>query len=407
MIDLTDDESKQGALDALRVLLASKIAPLRVEGEESELKMPKNSQQIEDDVDDEELEDEDENEDETDTQNNASQDDNSDEDKPTADQDSDDEDDDLDDEDGEEGEDGDEPNDPTNPKEPKDPSDDLKQPGQPQEDGEDDEENDEEDKPKSGEDPLDRAKNSKEKETKEEKAARIRDELLNDAEEILADIKKDTETRKLKAAQKAKRDELARLKKAAQEKKDNTILNIADFEKDLVKSIKDQLKMARNAEDTFQKPNATYAGSKYVMPAQKIFERRLKPIINIYFDVSGSISDDALDRAVRALSQLDLLVKKKLVEFRIYYFSDNVTPNREEATGCTEAFPVILEHLKATRANNAIIITDDDFDSQSDWTKCSPVTLKGCIWWMWHGNEIAVEARKYIKGLRGKFQYSF
>lgn len=399
MIDLTDGESKQGALDALRVLLASKIAPLRVEGEESELKMPKNSQQIEDDVDDEE----EENEDETNTQDEQdNQDDNSDEDKPTAGQDSDDEDDNLDDKDGE---DGDEPNDPKNPKEPKDPSDDLKQPSQPQEDGEDDDENNEEDKPKSGEDPLDRAKASKE--TKEEKAARIRDELLNDAEEILADIKKDTETRKLRAAQKAKRDELARLKKAAQEKKDNTILNIADFEKDLIKSIKDQLKMARNAEDTFQKPNATYAGTKYVMPAQKIFERKLKPVINIYFDVSGSIGDEALNRAINALSQLDLLVKKKLVEFKIYYFADNVTPNREEASGCTEAFPVILEHLKATRANNAIIITDDDFDSQSDWTKCSPVTLKGCIWWMWHGNEIAVEARKYIKGLRGKFQYSF
>ena len=354
--------------------------------------MPKNSQQVEDDVDDEE-----ENEDETNTQDTQDdQNNNSDEDKPTADQDGD-EDDDLDDEDG------DESGDPKNPTDHKDPSDDLKQPGQPQKDGEDEDEK--EDKPEPGEDPLDRAKNSKE--TKEEKAARIRDELLNDAEEILADIKKDTETRKIKAAQRAKKDELARLKKAAQEKKDNTILNIADFEKDFIKSIKDQLKMARNAEDTFQKPNATYAGSKYVMPAQKIFEKRLKPVINIYFDVSGSISDDALDRAVRALSQLDLLVKKKLVEFKIYYFSDNVTPNRDEAYGCTEAFPEILEHLKATRANNAIIITDDDFDSQSDWTKCTPVTLKGCIWWMWHGNEIAVEARKYIKGLRGKFQYSF
>ena len=387
MIDLTDSESKQGALDALRVLLASKIAPLRVEGEESELKMPKNSQQIEDDVDDEE-----ENEDETNTQDDNSDENNSDEDKPTTGQDGDD--DDLDDEDGDESD---------NSKDHKDPSDDLKQPGQPQKDGED--EDGDEDKPEPGEDPLDRAKASKE--TKEEKAARIRDELLNDAEEILADIKKDTETRKIKAAQKAKRDELARLKKAAQEKKDNTILNIADFEKDLIKSIKDQLKMARNAEDTFQKPNATYAGTKYVMPAQKIFEKKLKPVINIYFDVSGSIGDEALNRAIRALSQLDLLVKKKLVEFKIYYFADNVTPNREEAEGCTEAFPVILEHLKATRANNAIIITDDDFDSQSDWTKCSPVTLKGCIWWMWHGNEIAVEARKYIKGLRGKFQYSF
>ncbi len=388
MIDLTDSESKQGALDALRVLLASKIAPLRVEGEESELKMPKNSQQIEDDVDDEE-----ENEDETNTQDDNSDENNSDKDKPTTGQDGD-EDDNLDDENGDESD---------NSKDHKDPSDDLKQPGQPQKDGED--EDGDEDKPEPGEDPLDRAKASKE--TKEEKAARIRDELLNDAEEILADIKKDTETRKIKAAQKAKRDELARLKKAAQEKKDNTILNIADFEKDLIKSIKDQLKMARNAEDTFQKPNATYAGTKYVMPAQKIFEKKLKPVINIYFDVSGSIGDEALNRAIRALSQLDLLVKKKLVEFKIYYFADNVTPNREEAEGCTEAFPVILEHLKATRANNAIIITDDDFDSQSDWTKCSPVTLKGCIWWMWHGNEIAVEARKYIKGLRGKFQYSF
>ena len=159
MIDLTDDESKQGALDALRVLLASKIAPLRVEGEESELKMPKNSQQIEDDVDEDE-----ENDDETNTQDDNS--DDSDEDNSATDQGSD---------------NGD----------------------------------DEDDNSKFGDDPIDRAKGDDE--TKEEKAARIRDELLDDAEEILADIKKDADDRKIRAAQKAKRDELSKLKKAAQE----------------------------------------------------------------------------------------------------------------------------------------------------------------------------------------------
>jgi len=364
MIDLTDDDSKQGALDALRVLLASKIAPLRIDGEEKELKMPKNVQQIEDDVDDDELDDEENN------QNNK-------------------------DNNGDEGSD----QKPTTTG--SDDEDQLQMPkGTPQ--------SDEDEKKGDGElDPLERAKAADDAETKEEKAARIRDELLNDAEEILADIKKDTEMRKVKAAQKAKKDELAKIKKAAQEKKDNTIINIAEFETDLVKAIKDQIKMAKNAEDTFQKPNATYAGTKYVMPGQKILEKRLKPVINVYFDVSGSISDSALDRAVRALSQLDLLVKKKLVDFKIYYFADNVTPNREEAYGATRAFPVILQHLKSTRANNAIIITDSDFDRQTDWTECSLVTLKGCIWWMWHGRSIATEARKYIKGIRGKFQYSF
>ena len=368
MIDLTDDDSKQGALDALRVLLASKIAPLRIDGEEKELKMPKNVQQIEDDVDDEELEDEEN------KQNNK--DNNGDEDsdqKPTS---------------------GDEED-----QKGADEADGLKMPkNTPQ---------GEEDPDTKLDDPLKRAQAAGDEETKEEKAARVRDELLNDAEEILADIKKDTEMRKVKAAQKAKRDELAKIKKAAQDKKDNTIINIAEFENDLVKAIKDQLKMAKNAEDTFQKPNATYAGTKYVMPGQKILEKRLKPVINIYFDVSGSISDSALNRAVKALSQLDLLVKKKLVDFKIYYFADNVTPNRDEAYGATRAFPVILQHLKSTRANNAIIITDSDFDRQTDWTECSLVTLKGCIWWMWHGRSIAVEARKYIKGVRGKFQYSF
>lgn len=365
MIDLTDDDSKQGALDALRVLLASKIAPLRIDGEEKELKMPKNVQQIEDDVDDEELEDE-----ENKQNNNDNNGDEDSDQKPTS----------------------------------SDDEDQLQMPKGTPQSGEDDE-NDENDE--DSVDPLERAKAANGTETKEEKAARIRDELLNDAEEILADIKKDTEMRKVKAAQKAKKDELARIKKAAQEKKDNTIINIAEFENDLVKAIKDQIKMAKNAEDTFQKPNATYAGTKYVMPGQKILEKRLKPVINVYFDVSGSISDSALDRAVRALSQLDLLVKKKLVDFKIYYFADNVTPNRNEAHGATQAFPVILQHLKSTRANNAIIITDSDFDRQTDWTECSLVTLKGCIWWMWHGRSIAVEARKYIKGIRGKFQYSF
>ena len=115
-------------------------------------------------------------------------------------------------------------------------------------------------------------------------------------------------------------------------------------------------------------------------PAFTSIEKRDKVLIHVYFDCSGSIPTSGLNKAIEALGELDKFRKQGLCDFKVYYFADNVTDNREEASGATGAFPEILNNLRKTKAQNAIIITDDDFDSQTDFEPLTQLELKGCIW---------------------------
>ena len=109
-------------------------------------------------------------------------------------------------------------------------------------------------------------------------------------------------------------------------------------------------------------------------------EKRDKVLIHVYFDCSGSIDESGLHKAIEALGELDKFRKQGLCDFKVYYFADNVTDDRAKASGATGAFPEILNNLRKTKAQNAIIITDDDFDRQTDFEALTQLELKGCIW---------------------------
>ena len=279
MIDLTNPEAKKGALAALDILKQSKLAPLRIKGGKGNggvLNMPKNVEEVPDDLTDDELQ--------------------------------------QLDPDGEHG--------------------------------------------------LNRADIAK-------------DELEQNRDEILDQIKQDTEDRRTEVAR-ANAREMEKIK--AETAKMGTVSNISNFGSDLQRAVKNQIRLARKPEDTYLRPNATYAGSKYIMPSQKILEKRNKSTINVYFDVSGSVPNSALNLAKKTLASLDYYVRQGRVQYDIYYFADNVVKNRDEATGGTHGFPEILKHIKETKAKNVIIITDDDFDDQTKWEKCFKLTIPGVAW---------------------------
>ena len=304
MIDLTNPEAKQGALAALEILKQSKLAPLRVKGGKGGggvLNMPKNVEEVPDDLTDDELKE-------------------------------------LDPE---------------------------------------------------GEHGLNRAKDAK-------------DELEQGRDEILDQIKQETDDRRTAVAR-AKAREMERIK--AEVAKKNTVSNISSFGSDLQHTIKTQIRLAKKPEDSYLRPNATYAGSKYIMPGQKILEKRNKSTINVYFDVSGSVSESALDLAKQTLASLDYYVRKDLVQYNIYYFADNVSADRSEAGGCTRAFPEILKHINSTKAKNVIIITDNDFDRQTEWKHCPTINIPGAIWWFWDDHKRATKAMSHINAKGGLFQY--
>ena len=235
------------------------------------------------------------------------------------------------------------------------------------------------------------------------RAEDARNELEQGRDEILDQIKQDTDDRRTAVAR-AKAREMERIK--AETEKMSKVSSISGFGSDLQRAIKSQIRLAKKPEDSYLRPNATYAGSKYIMPGQKILEKRNKSTINVYFDVSGSVSGAALELAKKTLASLDYYVRKGLVQYNIYYFADEVSANRADVIlGGTRGFPEILKHIEATKAKNVIIITDDDFDSQTDWRRCPTITIPGVVWWFWDNHERAVKAIPHINARSGMFQY--
>jgi len=155
-------------------------------------------------------------------------------------------------------------------------------------------------------------------ETPEERQARI--DRINDPSEVEQDIdeiRQDTEIRKGNAAR-ARKKEIDKI--AAQ----NTMLDFRDFSVDLFKAVKSQITTAKQPEDTYSKPNATYAGSGYLMPGQDYPDKRSIPTINIYFDQSGSWGAGDIQKGIDALASIRQFEIRKKVKVNLYFFADHL-----------------------------------------------------------------------------------
>lgn len=237
------------------------------------------------------------------------------------------------------------------------------------------------------------------KETPEERQARI-DRLKNVVEDPealeneLTNISLDNEERKnkkIRASQEAARKALEASGRSMQGIQDFSI-----FSRDLEHAMKKQTAVSTKPEDTYSRVNPTYAKSDLLMPGSGYLDKRSIPIINVYWDKSGSLSSGDVQRGKEALKYLLKLQSRKKIKVKNYWFSDNVANSPEGAYGATGAFPEILKHIEETKATNVIIFTDSDFNSQTNFKKIKPISIHGCVWWIWCGS-IADRAVPYIK----------
>lgn len=128
------------------------------------------------------------------------------------------------------------------------------------------------------------------------------------------------------------------------------------------------------------------------------------PVINVYFDHSGSWGDSDIavgKQAIKALSQYE---RKGEIRINVKYFADNVYDNPAAARreGGTSACQKILDDIKATHCNNVIIMTDADMDWHGAFT--TPVTVDGAVWFLFRGYP-CTELTKYLKGKQLTKQY--
>lgn len=168
---------------------------------------------------------------------------------------------------------------------------------------------------------------------------------------------------------------------------------ISKFKLSLNKFISNQVE--EEEEETYARENPAYADEgEFILPGKLVRENKHIPIINVYWDVSGSFQDPAKTQAARnAIATLNTYVRAGDIEIHSYYFADEVSDNINSAGGGTNAHPVV-EHIKQTKPDNVIIITDADTSGQH----LPSVTVPGAVWMLFYGGR----SNALMDSVRGK-----
>ena len=141
---------------------------------------------------------------------------------------------------------------------------------------------------------------------------------------------------------------------------------------------------------------------KILLPGKKIqdTERPTKPLINVYFDQSGSWNPDDLRAGNQAVSQMNKLVKDGKLEVQVYYFDDELHNTPPTNQGGTRGTPII-NHIKQTHPDNVIIMTDSDIDDINE-----QITVPGMVWILWKNGLVSQNLKDSIHGQKGTEYYN-
>ena len=172
-----------------------------------------------------------------------------------------------------------------------------------------------------------------------------------------------------------------------------------------------QVKYTDERNDTWSAISRRNSGAGVLRQGQRIDELPNKkiPIIDFYFDQSGSWDENDLvvgNQAVDALASLEadgkIIVNK-------YYFDDSVWEKAEDARnerGSTGAWNEIIKNIVVTDANNVVIMTDSDMERRWRGTQPLKHTVPGFVWYLWRDGSNAPRLPRDLQGRGGTMQYS-
>ena len=131
--------------------------------------------------------------------------------------------------------------------------------------------------------------------------------------------------------------------------------------------------------DTWKRFSRKYQDSGIIRPGSSRLANKKVPVINVYFDRSGSWDDAKIAVGMQAIGTLNNYVRKGEIKINLYYFANRVGSDPDTVGGGTEGTP-IMEHIINTKPDNVIIMTDSDIDDIT-----SPVTVPGAVWLLFKG----------------------
>lgn len=141
--------------------------------------------------------------------------------------------------------------------------------------------------------------------------------------------------------------------------------------------------IAYGRESTWKRPSKKYTAGSDVLSRGKGRDYNVKiPYIAVYFDQSSSWGPNKQAIGMKAVSYLQELEEKGLLQVGIYYFANTVSGNKNDVAkeGGTGATQLILDHIEEVGADNVIVMTDDDMDHQGEFYR--HVTVPGAVWFL-------------------------
>lgn len=238
------------------------------------------------------------------------------------------------------------------------------------------------------------------------------------AQEIKADLAStDTQTElsaedaaKIRAdhqAVKAREKETAKYQAKAR----GSFKGFQDFLNSLYKAIAMQVHTEETRDDTWSAINRRYSDTGVLKQGQKIQELPNKriPVIDFYFDQSGSWDDNDLKVGEKAVQCLADLKADGKINLNVYYFSNDVYENAADARadGGTAGWNEIIKNIVSTQATNVIIMTDADMEDWWKGDKALSYTVPGYVWYLWRNGINAPRLPRDLRGRGGTQQFSF
>ena len=219
--------------------------------------------------------------------------------------------------------------------------------------------------------------------------------------EDVAQIRAETQAIKAREKEKAK----------YQRRSSGSFKGFQDFLNSLYRAIALQVQTEENRDDTWSAISRRNSGAGVLQQGKKFNElpNRKIPVIDFYFDQSGSWGPDDIkvgNKAVQALMEME---EKGQIKINIYYFGNYVSTDPDDHGGGTSGWNEIVKNVIATQATNVVVMTDADME---DWWRPqdqAPLryTVPGYVWYLWRYGLNAPRLPRDLKGRGGTQQFSF
>ena len=193
----------------------------------------------------------------------------------------------------------------------------------------------------------------------------------------------------------------------------NSFKGFSEFLNSLYRAIAMQVQSNEVRNDSWSAINRRYNGTGVLKQGQRMEELpdKIIPIIDFYFDQSGSWTADDVKKGEEAVKALADMQKKGDIKLNIFYFANHVHTVAEDARaeGGTNAWNDIVKNIISTKATNVVIMTDSDMEHFGYWGGETPLkyTVPGRVWYLWRDGENAPRLPRDLQGRGGTQQFSF